>query len=365
MPSLSLTATEAIAIADGLIGDSAPVAAKEVRVADDDAVTRGLRLANEARCGACHEDAPRPAAEGVPALDALRFERSAGSCLGPPGPARRLGVPDYALDEEERDAIEAFLREARAWTRPRVEPPIEYVARRRHELRCAACHELDGEIDAWTRFDRPASKSSVRPSSSASDTSSTPPALDDGTLGQRPDLTHAGARLRPSALAAILADPAGHRARPWLAARMPRFGALDAARAASGFAAEHGLARFESPRVHSSQPAEPQGEALAAGARLSEADGGLACVTCHDSGVRRATAPFDARGPDLSRIAPRIREEWFFRWMRDPQRLRPGTKMPQFAPDGRSAAPGILDGDAERQFRALWEWLESNAQRPR
>jgi hypothetical protein len=43
--------------------------------------------------------------------------------------------------------------------------------------------------------------------------------------------------------------------------------------------------------------------------------------------------------------------------MRAPLRLEPGTKMPQFFPDGRSPLVEVLDGDAARQIEALWQYL--------
>lgn len=47
------------------------------------------------------------------------------------------------------------------------------------------------------------------------------------------------------------------------------------------------------------------------------------CSTCHAiNGVGGQS------GCDLSRVARRRKKEWMARWLEDPQRVRPGTNMP-------------------------------------
>lgn len=54
------------------------------------------------------------------------------------------------------------------------------------------------------------------------------------------------------------------------------------------------------------------------------------CVTCHTIGKSGGTV-----GPNLNQIANRRTEVWLRKWLRDPNALKPGTKMPNF---GFSAA---------------------------
>ena len=56
-------------------------------------------------------------------------------------------------------------------------------------------------------------------------------------------------------------------------------------------------------------------------------------------------------------MTQRLTHDYYMRWMRKPMRLQPGTKMPQFSEDGRSTLKDILEGDADRQFQALWEYM--------
>jgi hypothetical protein len=44
--------------------------------------------------------------------------------------------------------------------------------------------------------------------------------------------------------------------------------------------------------------------------------------------------------------------------MDNPASVTPGTKMPQYAPNGKSPNPA-LDGKAEDQFNAIWHYLQS------
>jgi hypothetical protein len=43
--------------------------------------------------------------------------------------------------------------------------------------------------------------------------------------------------------------------------------------------------------------------------------------------------------------------------MRKPMRFTPGTKMPQFSEDGKTTLKEILNGDADKQFDAVWNYL--------
>ncbi len=50
-------------------------------------------------------------------------------------------------------------------------------------------------------------------------------------------------------------------------------------------------------------------------------------------------------------VRRRLRRAWFDRFLLDPQRLLPGTKMPRFVDeDGYTALHDVFDGQAARQF---------------
>jgi hypothetical protein len=60
---------------------------------------------------------------------------------------------------------------------------------------------------------------------------------------------------------------------------------------------------------------------------------------------------------DLTLIHDRIRPEWFHKYMQNPSEFRPGTRMPQAFVNGKSTLSKVLDGNADRQIQALWQFL--------
>ncbi|RME91526.1 MAG: hypothetical protein D6766_11790, partial [Verrucomicrobia bacterium] len=53
----------------------------------------------------------------------------------------------------------------------------------------------------------------------------------------------------------------------------------------------------------------------------------------------------------------RLQWPWFRRYLEDPVKFRPGTRMPSFWPEGRPVLPEVLDGDPTRQIGAIWHAL--------
>ena len=100
--------------------------------------------------------------------------------------------------------------------------------------------------------------------------------------------------------------------------------------------------------------AEFTGETLTAG-RILAGKSGLGCISCHDiSGMQ---AGGGTRGPDLATTNRRVRHDWYVRWMHQPQRMAPGTKMPQVLIDGQSLLKTVYDGDGPKQLEALWAYF--------
>jgi hypothetical protein len=77
-------------------------------------------------------------------------------------------------------------------------------------------------------------------------------------------------------------------------------------------------------------------------------------------GLQKALAGADTATINFAFIADRLRPEYFWRYVRDPQRFRSGTMMPNFiADDGTTPIKGEFNGDAGRQFEATWQYLLS------
>jgi hypothetical protein len=82
------------------------------------------------------------------------------------------------------------------------------------------------------------------------------------------------------------------------------------------------------------------------------------CSICHVVGGQippgRTAADL---APDLTMAGSRLRAEWIPKWLDDPQKLLPGTRMPDFFPE--AAIPTILEGDSAKQREAIRNYLYS------
>src|SRR5262249_11912817 len=95
---------------------------------------------------------------------------------------------------------------------------------------------------------------------------------------------------------------------------------------------------------------------------------GYACVSCHLWQGQQLSQPDPgAIGPELTRLAGRIRRSWFDRFLENPARSHPGTPMPAVFTRGQPALLPLLDGDTGRQKEALWSYfaLGKNAPSPK
>jgi hypothetical protein len=81
---------------------------------------------------------------------------------------------------------------------------------------------------------------------------------------------------------------------------------------------------------------------------------------CDGIGDADPTQVFEVRGINLELGPARLRPEYYLRWMMDPVRVDPSSRMPRLADDeGQTAFTEFLDGDARAQFGAIWAFLRS------
>ncbi|MHC4947433.1 MAG: hypothetical protein ACYTG1_04125 [Planctomycetota bacterium] len=329
MPSMSLTPIEAEAIAAYLLRDAAPAGDPAPLAPDPARIERGRTAFAEVGCAACHALGPdrTPIASRRAAPPLASLPATAAGCLDPtPAP----GVPRYALRPAERDALVALLAELPAHTG--ADAPLDRLAATVRRLDCTACHAFHAERGpdpALARFFETEGEADLG---------------DEGRIP--PDLTDVGAKLNRPWLAEVL--EAGGRARPYLATRMPQYGPANVAAVPDLLAAVAGA-------VPGAAPADPACPAeLASIGRQLVGSAAFNCIQCHTIAGRDATG---TPGPDLARMPARLRYASFRRWLHDPARLRPGTRMPSFFVAGRSGFTDLLGGDAERQIEAMWCYL--------
>jgi mono/diheme cytochrome c family protein len=292
---------------------------------------RGRVLAQRLACIDCHDVDVALGAPKAPRLRNLHRERG---CLDQ-GAAK---APDHGFDAEQIAALRSFLPFAE--TAPFHRSPLDYAARNLRAQRCTACHALDGEPSTWALI-ATAERAAGR----------LPPELDPVAQGV-PALTWVGAKLQPSWLAGFIGGRESSP-RPWLHARMPAFDRCGAA-IAQGLVRAHGYGAADEP------PAAVDAQAAIHGERLLAIGSGFGCVQCHALGDQPAVQVFEREGVELLLARRRLRHEYYMRWLLDPTRLDPESRMPKYADaKGRTALHEVLDGDAARQFAAIWQFLGS------
>ena len=218
----------------------------------------------------------------------------------------------------------------------------EFAERQVHALNCVACHVRDGVPDVWAGLTEEAAKV----------TAALPP-VEESIVGDqsRPDLTWVGEKLRPQWMASFIAGEIDYKPRPWLKARMPAF-ASRAKLIAEGFALQHAFPTEAAPLP----PSDPQQAEL--GRKLVGRQGGFSCIQCHAVVDMKAFGAFEAQAINFMYTSERMNHDYFHRWVRDPQRYQPGTRMPQYADNaGKTPYKDILNGDAHPQFESIWQYL--------
>ena len=293
----------------------------------------GKLLVESRSCASCHKIADVNTFKATP-LKSLKADSWAGGCKG----------ADFGFAPAQAQAVTAFAStDLSSLTRDALP---EFAERQFLTLRCFGCHRRDDRLEAWSEV--------------ASETKGLEPPKkeDDGEFAVIaaadpwfPSLTWIGEKLKPEWAIAFLKGEIAERPRPFLKnLRMPGFPAR-AEGLVKGLSLEHGY-----PAASAAEPA-PNPELSAFGRKLSGPNGGLDCLSCHAIGPKGATKVFEAPAPNFKLSRARLRKDYYDRWVREPLRLEPGTKMPQFIKDGRTQLTEILDGDGVKQADALWNYL--------
>ena len=396
MPALLHGATaEANAIAAFLgslkSSDSFPAVKVDVATAE-----KGQKLFSQLNCAACHTTAGDPTAEGKVALRHVRWKFGQAGLLSaflsnPQAHYRWNRMPNFGLKPDEAAALSAFLfQSASSPSREFFSPVASSIAKGRKLVQstgCLNCHalKLENHFSAPVIADlakgclanKPAGAKSPRFPLSGDDRAALRLFLREGraSLSQAslaefalrqsadancdnchgqmaliPPFNVLGGKLKPERVGRILSGLLAERQRPWLAARMPSFPAR-----ADSLAKGLALLNGHPPMTPPDMPVDEEKARL--GRKLVSANGGFFCFSCHGIGELEPAQVFDAQGINLARVGERLLPEYFRRWMRNPLRVDPQTKMPAYFHQGQSALFEVLDGDAELQIEALYHYI--------
>jgi len=293
-------------------------------------VTEGRALFQSVGCVQCHamKDLDKEASKlgKAPSMDQVK---AGAGCLSDNVPK---GLPDYRLTLLQKESINAALGIDTSKEISHEEHSKYTLAK----LNCIACHQRNGfggpETDKLELF-----------------TSTIPEMGDEGRLPPR--LTGVGDKLTDAFLDRVLAEGARHR--PYMLVRMPRYGS-----ATKGLAEHWKQADRPVQDGVAQGPDEAEIRTLAAG-RLLAGNKGLSCAQCHTFGNQRAIG---IQAINMLTMTERLRPEWFRRYMLEPTKYRPGTRMPASFPDGVSVLKSVYDGNADHQIAALWKYLSQGSQ---
>lgn len=322
MPSLHLTDREASDIAHYLLRETKEPTAFVVDAAKAE---QGRGLYAAMNCAVCHEQ--KPLSEAAPMLAALDPWRG---CLAEKPSGKAV---DYHLNPPQRAALRDALTQLNTPTLS-APSPKQRVAHTMATFRCTACHVRDGG-------------GGVSPERDAFFTANVDDLGDEGRIP--PNLDGVGDKLRPEWLAKVVGE--GVSVRPYVNTRMPKFGETNVGHLAELFVS---LDRHATPLASVPDKPEAQREE---GRRLVGAIG-LSCIACHRFNRQPAHT---MQVFDLRSVTERLNEDWFRRFLRDPNKFNVGTRMPSLWPGGRSLIATVLGGDTDRQHAALWTYLAGGA----
>ncbi len=279
-------------------------------------------------CAACHQYG-----EGDQSLSwtgkATPFAtmKSTGGCLAEKPDTK---VPAFSLSKQQQQDITAAIESARTPGGETIDIKHD-IHQTMLTINCYACHSRN-------------SLGGVSEPMNHVFTGSIPEMGDEGRVP--PSLDGAGDKLNENWLKTVLNE--GAKDRPYMATRMPKFGAQQ-----TGSLLSKLVASDAKPAIEPVTLPEPE-HRIKADARLMIGDQALSCIKCHTFDKYAATG---IQSLDMTTMTGRLRKEWFHRYLLDPQAYRPGTRMPAAWPKGRSVVPHILNGDSNVQIEAIWTYL--------
>ncbi|HSB61884.1 MAG TPA: cytochrome c, partial [Vicinamibacteria bacterium] len=267
-------------------------------------------------------------------------------------PEELLRMPKFHFAPEEADAIVTAVM---SFTKERIplaaqrqlggdERAVETGRRLVRDYNCRGCHQVGEKGGSFRAIVEDQLERSGGDRLQAQALS--PPLLynAESAIGE-------GARVQTPWLHDFLKDPSSH-VRPWLQVRMPTF----------GFTEEeaNAITRYFAAQDRVPYPYEPQpvvqASAVAVGRSLFDK---WQCVKCHVVAGRLPNQEPANMAPDLAKVPERLRADWLAKWLADPGRIVPGTRMPANFPSDptENAFPEILGGEQDRQIEAVRAYL--------
>jgi len=292
-------------------------------------IEKGRELFSSLGCASCHEmkvDGKALVAKSAKAISDFDIEVG---CLS--SDHSKLGIPDYQLSPAQVHAIASVANPLTIESVTEENPIHQTMA----QFNCYACHSRD-DIGG-PEFSR--NPLFLTTQHEMGDEGRVPPPLDG-----------VGDKLQEGWLKRVLTD--GTTERTYMQTRMPKFGNNNVVHLVKAFVdhdqkTEAKAAGFDDPshRIKST-------------GRHLVGNNALACIKCHTFGNHKATG---IQAVSLTNMTSRIRKDWFQRYLFEPAKYRPGTRMPTGFPDGKAIMKEVYDGDPDKQILAVWEFLSDGS----
>jgi mono/diheme cytochrome c family protein len=251
-------------------------------------------------------------------------------------------MPNFELAEEDILALRVWLQSRmermppRKWQDPENDTRLLRIQAGRRVVdfyNCQGCHIIDDHGGYVRRL------------------------YQDNPTEAPPILNGEGSKVQPQWLYGFLQDPARQPLRFWLKIRMPTFGfgVEQTTKVVEYFGAVtdlHDPYFFWDPAIDSTPQQVATGELL-----MSKEY--FACFACHVRGDETPAGPPEQWAPNLAYANERLNPHWILAWIKNPQALMPGTKMPAFFEEGQPGPEDVLGGNTDQQIAAMRDYIMS------
>ena len=336
MPDFKMSDEEANAIAAFLTKTSAGKETKAKHAFPKGDAAKGEKVAASLQCGVCHPGLPMETNMAAPLEAIFKKDWSAAGCVA--SADKRGKSPVLNLDHEGKDALVAFGKSG--GDSLKRDTPAEFARRQIESMRCIGCHTIDSHQSLLSSVHEETKGLTAHVEG-----------LHERVDQTRPQLTFMGEMLYTTYMESILSGTAEPRPRPWLGTRMPAFRA-HAKPLAEGLSELHGFEPSGPEKVETDPAMVEIGKTLAG-------SDGFGCTTCHGVGPVKPTAAFEVEGINFHLVPQRLRPGYYHRWMDNPAMVTPGTKMPKYAEGNASQRTDVLEGDAGKQYEAIWQYIQT------
>jgi cytochrome c2 len=265
-------------------------------------------------------------------------------------------MPDFGFSEEEvrigTTAVLSFVKdeipEGMRKTLNAREAALEAGRHLVRERNCRGCHELEGKgRDIFPHLVRTFMAEGMSEADATAQAEGFAPPL----------ITVEGAKVEPDWLFQFLQNPSTIRS--WMRLRMPTFHfsdeEIDTLITYFNALSEQTYPFQTYPDVHMTA-AEQRA------ANLLVSDEYFNCFACHQrgSGGTALTGSASQWAPNLSLASGRLKPQWIMDWIRNPQAIQPGTRMPTYYDPSSfedSGPPDVLDGDERAQIELIMKYV--------